>query len=302
MEINLSPSSLNCYLNSPLEYYFKYILKLPADTSVPSCYGEAGTLVHSLLEQSIKFKLLEPITETKFKNLWKEKELDKKKGMNNKPLEEEEYYQAYLIGLTRIKEYPQAVFSEKEIVADFYNDDKGNIIKLKGILDYVVGYLPEYLIIDWKTSSKPKPEHKTQALFYCYLLGTKKCIMDYIKIDKKVEHEFTEEELLQFEKDLFEIARDISNKGTDITKYEAGNWDNIYNENKEACRKEINRRKINTELLPIERKSFIYPDIDKQVLIVRQSCLNNAQAFSKDIDELIKNAKRLEQEYVWGND
>ena len=54
ISLNLSPSSINTFYQSPLLFYLKYIAKVPDDTPVPVCYSLSGNIVHECLEKYAK--------------------------------------------------------------------------------------------------------------------------------------------------------------------------------------------------------------------------------------------------------
>ncbi len=49
--LNLSPTSVNLFYQSPLLFYLTYIEKVEDDTPVPVCYGLSGNIVHECLEK-----------------------------------------------------------------------------------------------------------------------------------------------------------------------------------------------------------------------------------------------------------
>ena len=57
ISLNLSPSSINTFYQSPLLFYLKYIAKVEDDTPVPVCYGLSGNIIHSCLEKYAKNEL-----------------------------------------------------------------------------------------------------------------------------------------------------------------------------------------------------------------------------------------------------
>lgn len=143
----LSFSRLSCYLNSPYEYYLKYILKL----SEPSNLNEKA---------AIGLKVHEFFQNADFKNL--KSEFEKELKDNLSPID----YALIYDNLDEIAYYinnnqPNAKCEEK-ISGKIAN------INAYGIADRI----NDELIIDYKTSNKPNSSknHEKQLAFYAMLL------------------------------------------------------------------------------------------------------------------------------------
>lgn len=143
----LSFSRLSCYLNSPYEYYLKYILKL----SEPSNLNEKA---------AIGLKVHEFFQNADFKNL--KQEFEKELKDNLSPID----YALIYDNLDEIAYYinnnqPSAKCEEK-ISGKIAN------INAYGIADRI----NDELIIDYKTSNKPNSSknHEKQLAFYSMLL------------------------------------------------------------------------------------------------------------------------------------
>jgi hypothetical protein len=70
----------------------------------------------------------------------------------------------------------------------------------------------------------------------------KKVIFEYLKIGKAVEYEFNEDDMIAHEKYLHELAREIYAKQLDISKFEIGDIDGMFNGHKKKCLAEKRRR------------------------------------------------------------
>jgi len=247
MIITLSQSSINVYLESQLQFYYQYILKSEPDTQVPVCYGLAGGLVHKFLEKYYYEDRYE--LGNSFTNKWKELKLDKLKGINNKPLSCNTYLEALYKGIDKHNKY-NILSKETTIDIPLYSDNYNNI-RLKGIIDVVTADQDNIVLVDWKTSSSV-PNNQSpdlQAKMYCYLyykkygVIPKKFIFEYIKIGKTIEKSYSINDLLEFEKFVKDIAKELISKGTDINNYKVGNFETLFNTHKQKCLKEYLRRK-----------------------------------------------------------
>ncbi len=241
----MSASSLNQYRESQLVFYYQQILKAKPDTQVPTCYGQAGNVVHETLEQC---KRVDPTQF--FLKKWDECALDSQLGLNGQPLSKEIYYYAMLHGVEllsnqytnthheeliqfRIMQTPQAEIHLKGFIDCKYTLDDGSIV-----------------IVDWKTNNSVKQDDsfELQGKMYALLIYLKygvvpkKVVFEYLKLKVQKEFLFTKEDILTHYKYVLSVVREILQKGFDINQYEIGNIDSPFNEHKAKCQEEIQRR------------------------------------------------------------
>lgn len=249
IKCNLSASSIATYENSPLEFYFKYIIKAPADTKVNMSYGDAGSVVHALAEKYIKDNRNK---ESDYKNLfeesWKKYNLDNVNGFNGKPLDKHAYYIATqntfnFIDNTGIDS------AEHNFLFPLINDERAEI-NIKGFVDAID--TKNHIIYDWKTNSSIKDFH-SHALMYCYAYWKEfgsipKALYYYSILNKTITYSFSESQLQAYDKRLKYIAEDILQKGFDVELYEPRKWEHTFNSHAKACEEHVRKRK---ESMPI---------------------------------------------------
>jgi len=264
VKFNLSPSSLNSYLESPLVFYYTYIEKKEPDTDVPTCYSLAGNLVHHILENKLSANKV-------FWGLLEQKNLNKLRGFNFKPLNGNDYYHAAVRGTDLMKTKYDVLRCEEKIVFGYSKN-----IKIKGFID-VIALLKqngELVIEDWKTSSRidVSDNFRRQALFYVTLFYKKynvlptKVIFEYLKIGQEKEYSFSLKEVEDFWLYIHSIIKEIEEKGTDINNYAIGDIKSGFNEYKQACHIEQDRRNPK----PKKVDNTIYPEvIDSGDIILR---------------------------------
>lgn len=233
--INLSATSVNCYLNSPLEYYYTYIQKAQPDTQVPEVYGVAGTIVHKMIEEGTD-------NQEYFTQMWLQEKLHETPGLFNRYLKADEYFSCVQNGLKKVKDlYPLSY--EDSISIPLLNQNNVEI-SVKGFIDLIaISKDGSCCIYDWKTSSSISKDgsHERQALMYAYLVYSfrgfipAKIVFEYLKIDKSVEYTFTEEQVLEFHDLLLNIAEFISSNINDESAFLPGNYDHIFNRHKQKC-------------------------------------------------------------------
>lgn len=222
IKFSISHSSKSLYESSQLLFYYSYLLKLPPDTKVVEVYGDAGNCVHKILEKYIKKEVIN--FDVDFYNLWITKALDKQPGFNGKPLKHNDFLKAAQRGKDLLdKKYPNAI-AEETIEFPLYNDPMWKI-KIKGVIDCQATLNDEKVIVDWKTNSEEKEEHREQGLMYAYLVYRKygyiptAVIFEYTKIDKTVRYTYTPVQIAEFENSLYVFRRSIVDKGLDISNY-----------------------------------------------------------------------------------
>ncbi len=240
-KFNFSPSALGVYFSSPLQFYYQYIAKEEEDTSVNPIYGLGGSIVHKCLEEYHKIKDREKINEM-FLELWEERNLNNMFGFNGKPLIKMEYHHALLKGMDFIDTKYDVIESE----LDFLFPYKDGINK-KGFADIVAYSNGVKKIVDWKTSSSLDTgiQFKTQVLFYAHLYYCKTgeiindAIIEYLKIGESKEYKFSDEEVINFEKNVLDpIMEDIERYGFNPRNYELGDWKNPFNSHRRKCLQE----------------------------------------------------------------
>ena len=232
MKFNLSYSSLSLYEESPLTFYFQYVLKIPAPDEVNQVYGLAGNIVHKALEYYIKGVPFNAVEK------WKEKGLDHKKGLNEKPLPLPEYLKCIEYGKKQIDMYRTMGYrfiTELEVKFP-YTEVPG--VTIKGFIDLVAVKDDKVVFIDYKTDSPNsyyKGKHKKQRLFYAWMYYRKyKIVPDlckwiYLKLSKTDEDKFTLKNIMEFDTYIKETVSDIYIKGMKRENYEEGDMSSIFN-------------------------------------------------------------------------
>ncbi len=251
ISLNLSPSSINIYYQSPLLFYLKYIAKVPDDTAVPVCYGLSGNIVHGCLEKYAKKEIDRDGTYSHLLIQWEKQNLYNHKDIYDNLLNPLEYLSAMIRGIEVIDQHENYI-CEETIVFPFKENE---LIKIgiKGIIDMqaIEKKCKQYVILDYKTSNRVSEDKnfKRQALFYNLLIYKKKNILPlktslhYLKLGVSKDYIFSLEEIEEFERELHKIADQILFFGTDIKNYPIGRIDDRFNSKKQACLREVERRK-----------------------------------------------------------
>ncbi|MDO8517463.1 MAG: PD-(D/E)XK nuclease family protein [Nanoarchaeota archaeon] len=249
--LNLSPSSLNTYYQSPLLFYLKYIAKVPDDTYVPVCYGLSGNIVHECLEKYAKKELDRDGVYLHLLTQWEKQNLPEQKDICNNILNPLEYLNAILKGIEIIDQHENHICEETILFP--FKENENIKIGIKGIIDLqaIEKECKQQVILDYKTSNSVSEDKnfERQALFYNFLIYKKKNIipsktcLHYLKLGVSKEYIFDIDEITEFEKELHKIADTILTYGTNIENYPIGRIDDLFNSKKQACLKEIERRK-----------------------------------------------------------
>ncbi|MGK0209091.1 MAG: RecB family exonuclease [Patescibacteria group bacterium] len=250
IKVNLSPSSLNTYFQSPLLFYLKYIAKVPDDTEVPKCYGLSGSIVHDCLEHYAQKKIDRDGALMKFLQDWLGQDIEGHPDVKGYPLNKEVYLKALLNGLQIVDDHENHI--AEEIISFPLHETETHKIGIKGIVDLQANPKgdDDLLIIDYKTSNSVNTgeEFKRQALFYTMLIHKKKdiipkkSIFHYLKLDKKKEYEFTIQDIEAFKEELQATAEEIADYGNEIGNFPIGKIDDLFNSKKRACKAEVKRR------------------------------------------------------------
>jgi superfamily II DNA or RNA helicase/RecB family exonuclease len=277
--INLSASSMNCYRDSELLFYYNYIKKLDPDTDTVECYGAAGNVVHTVIEEFVEEKLSgEYDVFARFETLWNEKKLHILRGMNGSPLCKDTYFAAVNRGITKVKELrndndvislvPELKFEEK------LYEGKNFVFYIKGFIDVVVEKSDGVEVIDWKTSSSVSNGFELQGLHYAYALhklykNIESCtsVFEYVKINETKEYTFTHKDFQQHEKNLVKLAKEIDSKGDNINKYSIGDVSSIFNNHAKKCAEEVKRRNSAVSMVAeIKNNRIFLSNIDEEIL------------------------------------
>lgn len=248
--LNLSPSSINTYYQSPLLFYLKYIAKVPDDTPVPVCYGLAGGIVHECLEKYAKGELDRDGAYLNLLMKWENQNLNQHQDIYGNVLKSIEYLNAVIKGMDVIDMHENHICEETII---FPLKENENIkIGIKGIIDLQASEktTKQHVILDYKTSNSVSEDKnfERQALFYNMLLYKKKnilpskTVLHYLKLGVAKDYVFTLAHIQDFENELTRIADEILAFGTDIEKYPVGRIDDRFNSKKQACLREAERR------------------------------------------------------------
>ena len=251
ISLNLSPSSINTYYQSPLLFYLKYIAKVPDDTPVPLCYGLSGNIVHECLEKYAKKELDADEAYSHLLTQWEKRNLYDHEDIYGNLLNPLEYISAMIRGMEVIDQHENHICEETILFPLKENE----IIKIgiKGIIDMqaIEKKCMQHVILDYKTSNSVSKDKnfERQALFYNLLIYKKKNIvpsktsLHYLKLGVSKEYIFGLEEIEEFERELHRIADIILVFGTDIENYPIGRIDDMFNSKKQACLREVERRK-----------------------------------------------------------
>ena|SRR3989344_1031465 len=248
---NLSPSSLNTFIQSPLLFYLTYVAKVPDDTFVPVCYGLSGGIVHQCLEKYAKGMLNRDETFSFFASQWVKLNLNKHRDIKNKVLDQNEYLLALIRGLNVIDLHNDHVC--EEIIKFPFIENEFMKIGIKGIIDLQATKKVDnqFTLIDYKTSNSidQSKSFERQALFYNFLIHKKMNVLPrdtifyYLKHGVPKVYSFSHNDVLAFETELNSIANKILEYGTNIANYPIGEINDLFNSKKQACLQEVFRRK-----------------------------------------------------------
>src|SRR3989344_1291569 len=251
ISLNLSPSSINIYYQSPLLFYLKYIAKAPDDTPVPVCYGLSGNIVHECLEKYAKKEIDRDGAYSHLLTKWEKQNLYSHQDVHGNLLNPMEYLNAVIKGIELIDQHEDHICEEMIVFPLKENE----IIKIgiKGIIDLqaIEKTCKQNVILDYKTSNSVSEDKnfERQALFYNFLLYKKKNIvpsktsLHYLKLGVSKDYTFGLEEIEEFEKELHRIADAILLFGIGIENYPIGQIEDMFNSKKQACLREVERRR-----------------------------------------------------------
>lgn len=250
--VNLSPTSLNTFMVSPLLFYLIYIAKVPDDTRVPVCYGLSGNIVHDCLEKYANGVFDRDGACLFLASQWAKHNLDIHRDIKDEVLSQEDYLIALIKGFNIVDSHENHI-CEETIKFSFIENEFMNI-GVKGIVDLqaVEKGDNQFVVVDYKTSNNINSgkEFERQALFYNFLIHKKsnvlpaKTVFHYLKLGVSKVYSFSHDDVLAFEEELNIIANQILEYGTDIRNYPIGEINDLFNSKKEACLREIHRRNI----------------------------------------------------------
>ncbi len=251
ISLNLSPSSINTYYQSPLLFYLKYIGKVPDDTPVPVCYGLSGNIVHECLEKYTKKELDRDGAYSHLLTNWKKQNLHLHEDIYGNLLNPLEYLNAMIRGMEIIDQHEDHICEETILFP--LKENESMKIGIKGIIDLqaIEKKCKKHVILDYKTSNSVSKDKnfERQALFYNLLIYKKRNILPsktslhYLKLGVSTEYIFRLEEIEEFERELHRIADIILGYGADIKNYPIGQIDDRFNSKRQACLREVERRK-----------------------------------------------------------
>ena len=206
IKFNISASSYGVFKQSPLQFYYQYIIKANPDTPTIQSYGLAGNVVHKMLEEyneGVKFD-----TKEEFHKRWINKNLDTLPGISfngrpGKPLDESSYLRAVKYGIRMSDKLYNITENELYLNFPFVNDDIVDI-NIKGYIDFIAEKNEEVIIGDWKTNSSMRDftvAAKMYHLLYYKEFGIMpiKASYEYLKMGKSKPYKFTLEDIMDFE-------------------------------------------------------------------------------------------------------
>lgn len=211
--LRLSFSQIKLYKSSPLDYFYKYVLKLP-EKDQETKWLHFGLGVHEVLEEyynttNLNFRENAKIKFEKY-NL---------KGRMN--------YDDFLKNIINgVSLQPSITDLEEEINVDI--DSTTTFIGYLDVLDK-----QNHTILDWKTGTytqQKENDYKAQLLCYAWMYYKKyniiptKCSLFFTKQAKLIDFKFTLEQINKFEMFVKNIAKEINYKKQYHTKAEQ--WGN----------------------------------------------------------------------------
>lgn len=262
----ISYSSYSKYIDSQLMFYFYKIINASPDTETKKIWGNFGTAVHKFLQNYAQNTIVQ---EDQLKEwLWTEYKLDELEDYYGNKSDINEYHRCIEAGKKFIDEKLRNYESIECEKTHNYTDEELGILKVTGDIDIkCVDKNGDIHLFDWKTNNSPDPKFKLQRKLYswmCYKIYGKIPTTEWVFLKHNITHKdtFTKEELDDFTKELCRFRDEILEKGTDISKYEIGDIDNIFNAHKGMCQRERDRRNnINRIIIGISDNK-IYFDKD----------------------------------------
>lgn len=203
---NISYSAINLLKGCERSFYYSYIAKLLPEETI-RCYGNAGTVVHDTIQNCHN----KSIEETKkfFDNKWGSYNLSTtNKDPFGRLMQKEKYWDS----VVRAKKIKYNILRFEELLK-FQSKHL-----IKGYADAIVQFKDGIGIIDWKTSSSINPNMVNQLKFYCYLyykkyrVIPKRGVLEFLKIGKKIEYEYSMQDVKDIQKMLDDFIKNIYSK------------------------------------------------------------------------------------------
>lgn len=217
---NISYSLFSAYKGCQRQVYYSAVAKYTPE-EVMTAYGDAGSIVHTTLENTY----FSPLDEAKklFEELWTKKNLDTtNKGVRGAMLKKEQYWDAVMNGIQ--KKYDIVMFEQKLQFNDFFNV-KGYIDAVVDDKDYTNELIEknpdiydDVMIVDWKTNTNADEGLAEQLKFYCYLWYRKykkipkRCRLDFVKINKQITKTYEFKDVVSVANDIKKFIDDIMSK------------------------------------------------------------------------------------------
>lgn len=243
-------------------------MKTKPDTGVCVCYGNAGNVVHHIAQAFIQRRVdMDYFSNTEtttfeynksdylrlFNKKWNDYNLNHSLDIKGNILSFDEYKESMYRVLDFINNRPTIKIAEKDFLFPLIETDNVTI-NIKGYIDAIDNI--NHIVFDWKTNNKQE-DFTIAAKMYCYAYYkiyniVPRAIYYYTKLDKIQGYNFTLEEILEFEEYLKNLADEIVNKGFDISKYELGDWTNMFNTYLKQCRDEAMKRETEKNKIKIQ--------------------------------------------------
>lgn len=241
---NVSYSLYKTWKDSPLQFYFQNLQDTEPDTSVYDCYGKAGNCVHPALEEYSHEQNLYTSSQI-FDHNWEDFNLDNLTGFGGNRLDKIQYNKYFTDGTKIIDQLIQDGY---ELIPEYKFEYYDPILKItfKGFIDLVAKKGDEVIIIDWKTDSKTKKEHKIQQIFYAmayqheFGVIPSQYIWHYLKLDKTLHtKQITQSEIDELYKDITKMVIFTRQHGDNVDMFEAGDYTNPFNAYRGICEKTL---------------------------------------------------------------
>lgn len=251
---------INLYRESPLTFYYQYIAKVQPTNKVVTCYGDAGSVVHEVLNKYINDKNID-IDEIFDKYWYIKYKLDKNVGLNNQVMNYDDYKQAVRNGIEFLNSLGNdcKLISESKITIPFI-DNSYMKVNVTGVIDLQIISDNEYKLLDWKTTMNDNDDNseiKNQLLHYAYLVFKNyrripdEIIIKYLRSGKTISIKIDEKDIFAYQDYLRKLVDEIFEKGENIDNYEIGNIDSPFNIYCNLCYEEKMRREAKLITIPI---------------------------------------------------
>lgn len=259
---NISPSSLNLWLSSPLQFYYQYIVKAAPDINLNQVYSQSGNCTHESLEKYSETKDKEQVRQF-FNKRWEEFELHKNTGFAGRLLSKQQYWECVEYGMERMD--TDIKVEKSELRLEFPVCD--GVMK-KGFLDILGEVDGKKEIIDWKTSSSMNGDEerfRIQTMFYSHLYWCEtgefieQARIVYLKLKKDKVYNFTIDEIVNFQKNHIDpMLQMIRNYGMNEFAYPIGEWDLPFNAHINKCKEQQRLRSSGDNIIIYRRDNRMY--------------------------------------------